>query len=277
MAAKTIQIFLPDGNARSIRIADITSRMVQAVSIPRAKMQEAGERAEVKKVGVYFLFGESEEDAKPQVYIGEAEDCYSRLKGHNKTKDFWNVAICVTSKTDHLTKAHGKFLEWYCWSKAKQIGRYEVVNGNEPTKSSVPEAVEADLLDNFEAIRILVSTLGYPVLEEVQHVNKADLLYCEAKGAKAKGEYTDDGMVVFAGGTAVPEITKSAQRWLVPRREKLFASGVLVEDGSLLKFTQDYVFTSPSAAADMVQGRSANGWTEWKNKDGKTLDELKRK
>jgi len=30
-SAKTIQIFLPDGNARSVRIAEITSRTVQAI------------------------------------------------------------------------------------------------------------------------------------------------------------------------------------------------------------------------------------------------------
>lgn len=76
---KTIQIFLPDGNARSIRIADITSRMVQAISIPRAKVKEAGARDEIKKVGVYFLFGASDDDSREQVYIGEAEDCYEEL------------------------------------------------------------------------------------------------------------------------------------------------------------------------------------------------------
>ena len=36
-------------------------------------------------------------------------------------------------------------------------------------------------------------------------------------------------------------------------------------------------FTSPSSAAMFVLGGSTNGWVEWKNKDGKTLDELFRK
>jgi hypothetical protein len=35
----------------------------------------------------------------------------------------------------------------------------------------------------------------------------------------------------------------------------------------------DQLFITPS---DMVLGRSSNGWIEWKNKNGKTLDELKR-
>ena len=35
---KTIQIFLPDGNPRSVKIAEITSRTVQAILIPRSKL-----------------------------------------------------------------------------------------------------------------------------------------------------------------------------------------------------------------------------------------------
>ena len=33
----------------------------------------------------------------------------------------------------------------------------------------------------------------------------------------------------------------------------------------------------PSGAACFVLGGSRNGWAEWKNKDGKTLDEVYRK
>ena len=36
-------------------------------------------------------------------------------------------------------------------------------------------------------------------------------------------------------------------------------------------------FSSPSAAACFVLGASTNGWTEWKDKSGRTLDELFRR
>jgi hypothetical protein len=42
--AKTIQIYLPTGEPRGIRIAEITTRIVQAILIPRselAKRQDA--------------------------------------------------------------------------------------------------------------------------------------------------------------------------------------------------------------------------------------------
>jgi len=37
---------------------------------------------------------------------------------------------------------------------------------------------------------------------------------------------------------------------------------------------EDLLFTSPSAAADIVTGRSANGLTEWKDSNGKSLKDL---
>jgi hypothetical protein len=40
--------------------------------------------------------------------------------------------------------------------------------------------------------------------------------------------------------------------------------------------TRDYLLSSPSMAAVALQARSANGWIEWKNPQGKTLDEAKR-
>ena len=37
------------------------------------------------------------------------------------------------------------------------------------------------------------------------------------------------------------------------------------------------MFGTPSAAAAIVTGGAANGWTEWKNARGQTLDEIYRK
>lgn len=70
---QTIQFFLPQGEPRGIRIADITTRIVQAVLVPRSKLPDAAKREEIKSVGVYFLFGEPEEVAKCVVYGGEAD------------------------------------------------------------------------------------------------------------------------------------------------------------------------------------------------------------
>jgi hypothetical protein len=78
--------------------------MIVAVLIPRNKLTECGTRDEVKRYGIYFLFGINEEKAKPISYIGETEDCFERIKSHNKTKDFWNYAVVISSKSNSFYK-----------------------------------------------------------------------------------------------------------------------------------------------------------------------------
>ena len=273
---KTIQIFLPDGNPRSLKIAEITSRTVQAILIPRAKLDDAGKRQELKNVGVYFLIGSSDEDSKPMLYVGEAEECLTRLKQQNKQKDFWNIAIVIISKTQYFTKTHIKFLESFCYEEARKAGRYKIENPTVPSVPFVSESMKADLLDNFDTVKILAATLGYPIFDQIKKPQKKDILYCKGKAAKAEGEYTEDGLIVFTGSTCNLQLTKSAGPYLKNWREQLIEDGVLNKDDNVYRFTQDHIFSSPSTAASVVLARRANGWTEWKYKDGKTLDEVKR-
>jgi hypothetical protein len=274
---KTIQIFLPDGNPRGIKIADITSRTVQTLLIPRSSLEDAAKRTEILNVGLYFLIGADEEGAKPILYIGEAENCLIRLKQHNKTKEFWNTAIVAISKTQFFTKTHIKYLEWYCYEAAKISDRYILENSQIPTKPYIPEPLEADLMDNYETIKILVSTLGFPLFDSItKPVKKKDILICKGKDALAQGEYTVDGMVVFEGSTANIEEAKSAQAWIIEMRKKLIEQGIIKKEGNVYQFTSNYIFSSPSGAAGVVLGRTANGWIEWKYQDGRTLDEVKR-
>ncbi len=272
---KTIQIFLPDGNPRSIKIAEITSRTVQAILIPRSKIDLVFQRDELQNVGIYFLIGNPEEESKPQLYIGEAEDCKVRIKQHN-SKGFWNYAIVIISKTHYFTKTHIKYLESFAYNEAKRIGRYKIENNTIPTQPFVSESMKADLLDNFDTIKILVSTLGYPIFDEVKTANKTEQLYCKSKDANAIGEFTDEGLLVFQNSVCNLKESRTAGTWLINLRKKLLDNGILALENGILVFKSDYLFGSPSAAAGAVLGRRSNGWIDWKYKNGKTLDEVKR-
>ena len=274
---KTIQIFLPDGNARSIRIAEVTSRTVQAIQIPRSKLAEAGQREEVRNVGVYFLFGDADEGGLETVYIGEAEDCFERLKQHKQSKSFWRSAIVVVSKTMTFTKAHARYLEWLCCKKALEIGRYAVENKTSPNKPHIRESEEGDLLDYVETIRILLATLGFPILEEVEQAKTdAELLYCIGRGGEGVGVYSEEEFVIREGSITAWTNTSGAQKWIISLRNQLIEDGVLepLEHGKSYRFTRDQPFKSPTGGAVVILGRSANGWTAWKNKAGQTLDAL---
>lgn len=273
---KTIQIFLPDGNPRSVKIAEITSRTVQTMLIPRSQIDLAAMRDELNNVGIYFLIGNPDESSKPLLYIGEAEICLTRLKQQNKSKDFWDIALVVISKTQYFTKTHIKYLEWFCHAEAEKTSRFRLENSTIPSKPYISESMEADLLDNFETIKILVSTLGYPIFDQIKKPEKKDILFCKGKDALAEGEYTEDGLIIFAGSKCNLEESKTAGTWVIGMRQKLIDSGVLIQKENVYVFTADHIFSSPSAAAAVVLARRANGWIEWKYKSGETLDEVKR-
>ncbi|MDE1207104.1 GIY-YIG nuclease family protein [Tenacibaculum larymnensis] len=275
---QTIQIFLPDGSPTSIREAEITSRLVKAILFPRNKIQEVSQREMVHFTGVYFLFGVSEDGTKPIVYIGEGEDCFTRIQSHNREKDFWTHCVIVVSKTNDYNKADSKFLEHYCIKKAEEIGRYKLYNGTGSNKLSISESREHDLLDNFETAKVLLATLGYPIFEEKRKATtQKELFYCKGKDASAIGELTDDGFLVYKGGKANLAETKGINKWISVLRKRLLEEQILKNENNVYVFQQDYIFNSPSAAAASLLGRAANGWTSWKDKNGKTLDELKRK
>jgi hypothetical protein len=58
------------------------------------------------------------------------------------------------------------------------------------------------------------------------------------------------------------------------QRKELIANGTPAEKEGYFVFAKDSEFSSPSAAAAVIHGGSANGLTAWRNADGKTLKQL---
>lgn len=275
---QTIQLFIPDGEPTSIREAEITNRLVKAILFPRNKMQEVTKRKMIHFTGVYFLFGQSEDGAQPKVYIGEGEDCYRRIVCHNRDKDWWTHCVIVTTKTNEYTKTDGKYLEHYCLQQADKVARFTTDNDNGSQKPSISESREYDLLDNFETIKILLATLGYPLFEEKRESKSIkDIFYCKGRDASASGEMTNDGFVVYKGSVFQLKETPGISKWVSDKRTQLINESILKEENNVLLLQSDTIFSSSSGSAACVLGRTANGWTAWKNKEGKTLDEVKRK
>ena len=177
------------------------------------------------------------------------------------------------------------FLEWLAITEATKAGRYALENGNTGSQPYTPAPLQADCHEIHETAAILLATLGQPIFEPLTSVPTAkgivELFYCKGSGADGVGEYTTEGFVVHKGSKGRAEIVPSIQGTSHERmRSQLITEGVLTEiagsAGSLLVFTRDHLFSSPSTAAMAVMGRSANGWVEWKTASGKTLDEVKR-
>jgi hypothetical protein len=104
-----------------------------------------------------------------------------------------------------------------------------------------------------------------------------EVFFLKAANTDARGLYTPEGFVVLMGSTGrkanVPSIIGTSDERL---RNKLLEAGVMEGSGEHVVFKKDHLFKSPSSAAIALTGRTANGWREWKNADGVTLDKLKR-
>lgn len=71
---------------------------------------------------------------------------------------------------------------------------------------------------------------------------------------------------MLAGSTARRDTTETFPAGYRTLRDRLLADGLLTADpaSDLFTFTSDTAFSSPSAAAAIVAGRSASGPREWK-------------
>jgi hypothetical protein len=276
---KTIKIFLIDGDPNGRMSCELSNWSGKAYKIPRIMIKECIDRDDLVNTGIYLLFGKNEE-GKDLVYIGEAEIVFKRLSQHLNQKDFWNEAIVFISKDDNLNKAHIKYLENRLHNIALSTKRYELQNSVIPTQSSISELDKAEMEEFIENIKLLVNTLGHKVFEakrELQPQQKHDIFFIKAaRGADAQGKPTSDGFVVFKGSKVAGTVVISMAPSFITLRETLIANGVLIEKGEYYEFAEDYIFSSPSTAAITVMGRSANGLTEWKQKDGKTLREFEK-
>ena len=285
MRPQTIQIFLPAGDPRGMRVAEITTRIVRVIEVPRSQLADFLQLPEAQQVGVYFLMGELSEAGLPRAYIGQSGNCGARLVQHNQNKDFWNRALVVISLTNSLTQTHALFLEWFAIAEATKAGRYSLENGDTGSQPYTPAPLQADCHEIHETAATLLATLGQPIFEPLTHnastgdgkPKPTELFYCKGPDASGVGEYTSEGFVVHKGSTARVGNVASIQGTSQERfRAQLVTDGVLTQQGSQYVFTRDTLFSSPSMAAIAVLGRSANGWIEWKTEQGQTLDAANR-
>lgn len=83
---RTIQIYLPSGDPRGIRVAELTTSIVRVIEVPRALLDQFLGMPEAKQVGLYFLIGDDEDQDFPAVYIGQSGYVGGRLNEHHKQK-----------------------------------------------------------------------------------------------------------------------------------------------------------------------------------------------
>jgi len=272
-AGRSIRIFLASGEVTGIRHAELVNWTGQAIACPRSRLDELEKWEEAWRPGVYMLFG-AEGPSEREAYIGESENVMKRIRQH-LGKEFWQEVVVFTSKDENLTKSHVRYLEHRLVFLAKKAGRYKLKNANDANETALPRADKAAMEEFIENLGILIGALGHRVLAPVAGSAKVEEFRFSTKGATARGAPTDEGFVVREGSTALNRALDSMGAGNIALKQTLLQGKTLVADGDLLRFTADYLFSTPSQAGSMVSGTSCNGRISWKRvSDGKTLKEI---
>lgn len=280
----SLRIFVADGDPDGLRIVERSNWVGRALVFPRAAWAQpsVATKSELQQTGVYLLLGPREDGEGDRLYIGEGDPIKPRLATHHSgiaQKDFWTRAICFVSMGQGLNKAHVQFLEANLIRLAKQAKRVPLDNANQPTEPTLSEADRADMQVFLQHMLGMLPVLGVHAFEQPPQapVASAPELTCKGKGLLARGYESTQGFVVKAESQAAGQVAQSVSNHFpgtVAKRQSLIDLGVLMQQGNVYVFTQDYAFNSPSLASTVVLGRSSNGRTDWKDAQGRSLKSL---
>ena len=289
---RTVQFLLIDGTANGRIRAQLDNWTGLAYRIPKQLLAESRERKDLHFCGVYFLFGSDEETGDDLLYIGQTSErkngdsLLARFAEHsrNPNKNFCREVVFFTTMTDDFGPTELCYLENRFWNLAAAVGRYKLVNGNEPSIGNVTEAKQVELDRYISNAQILMRALGFLVFEPKNSSNVPDMMdehYCLDRQLRsgltvhAEGRRTTEGFVVLKGSEVLQGERAGQLASVKDKREKLATEGVLVlKRPGVYELKDDQVFPSPSTAASFVYGGAINGRTAWKMKDGRTLAEI---
>jgi hypothetical protein len=274
---KTITTFLMDGSLKGPRYIHSEDGRLRLFVLPRdiTTKLPTKEYPEYDTPCVYVLTGE---DNGKKSYIGQSNAFKNRAVNHKTKKEFWDTAYVIVAKANTGFDANAiNYLECKSIEEANLVGN-DITSDNKttPKLQNLPKHQIAPLEVYYEEAKMLLEFAGCGVFVKAE-IHEGDIYYINApmKGVAAKGEYiASTGEVkVFKDSVLDPDCAPSFRR--KEKRMQMLAQLAEMKNGKLT-LTKDMVFPSPSAAARFVLGRPANGLDEWKDKEGKSLNDLKK-
>ncbi len=296
----TLEVFVPSGDPDGVLVASMNNWLGKATIFPRGLIGEVKGRKEFQQPGVYLLIGNG------RIYIGEGDPVGLRLESHVRQKDFWKKAIFFNSEAGRLNKAHVQHLESRLVQIAKEAGKAALENGNMPIAPALSESEYAFAENFLNDILLILPLLGFHQLalgdeddliaqeddqsdiSDSSEGKKAALYSSLPKGMQFKMDYKNldstleivDGGVMVKKGSQVmepvfPTFEQQSPAYAGQRRQ-LVESGIIKVIDQKAFFAEDQFFSSGSAAAAVVRGRTSNA-NRWVSQDGVSLGDLIRK
>ncbi|MGN1062546.1 MAG: GIY-YIG nuclease family protein [Candidatus Scatosoma sp.] len=273
--SKKLEIVYHNGQPDGIRSIRRHLSTMTTYVIPRPLLSEAKKITGITRPGIYYLINENDDNKIAQIYIGQTRNGVLRLDDHNRSKDFRNKAIMflADNKTFSLDIISG--LEEYAIAKAHEANRYKIENSVKP-KYEIDEYDLPSIEEIYEEIQFIMATQGYKMDNAKQSVVNSEIFHTSRNGILASGVYNGDKFQVLEGSQINLEKPAQLNKYNRLRKSLQSDNNIVFENGAyLLKTTLE--FNTPSGAAEFVLGGSTNGWVEWKNENGITLDKVYRK
>lgn len=275
-ASKKLETIYHNGKPDGIRSVRKNLSTMTTYVIPRSLLAEAKNISGIHRPGIYYLINENDDNKIAQIYIGQTRNGVDRLDDHNRQKDFWNKAIMFLAESKTFTLDMISGLEKFAIIKAQESKRYRVENTVVP-KYEIDEYDLVSVEEIYEEIQFIMATLGYKMDDAKQGRKQADILHTTRNGITAFGVYDGENFEILEGSQVSDALCSSIPPKIGEQRKVAEKNGVVVKENGRFILKKSISFSSPSSAASFVLGVSANGWTEWKNEDGKTINEIFRK
>ena len=295
---RTVTIYFDDGTPDGIVMATLSNWSGVGLKVPRAEIQRK-DYDELDAPGVYFLICTDTEDGKDAVYIGEAENLRKRLQQHvaeyksGKEVFYWQCAVVFTGSD--LNKALIRYLEHNLTVRARAAGRYTVLTKNTYSDTVIKRQEKSAMTEFMDNIKTLLSALNFRILDpkSSRTTNAASmetgkseqqgdeavaddygLLHMDVSGCYGEGYITRDGGFLLKAGAVISPVQHASCDEGTARIRKNAIDTGKVADWVLV---EDMLFKSTSAAASFVSGSPKSGPRFWKNSEGVSIGELRKR
>ncbi len=267
-----LTIMLIDNQTDGIKLCDVEGESLMTVVIPREKLADAKKLPDIPQRGIYYLLDE-DHGILSRVYAGKTTQGLSRLDSHKSKKDFWNKAVMFLDSDRNIDKDVLDCLEAKAIDYIQTHGDYKSDNGDNP-KPHINPYKEGAIERLHQSILFRMSALGFDLDRTYAGpINNTMLFHARKKGINGLGFYNKEtGHFTVCEGSQV-----DLNHAIIKNKSATEArTSIFRTEAGIVTLQHDIEFNSPSSAAVFVLGGSQNGWIEWLNDAGQTLNEVYR-
>ena len=283
-----------DGSDDGLIRVESKEHSIVIYKIPHASACNYSDNYELKVSGIYLLINEK----NGTIYVGQADSRENgnglltrMLEPHSSDEiNCWDFAYSIASASPtFLMASELNYLERFFYNEAKKSRHYTVLNAKQPhSKENI--VLDIDLRpfincvlflfhDQFQFDMFVKKTSEPPVEDKNEEdgenggseITPNRIFFLKAD-KKVMGIFLPDRKVEVRADTAISTENHLPSQKGQESNAKLRAK--LNEDGIIINniFVQNYTFNTPSQAASVILGRSANGNTEWIDENGILFD-----